>query len=202
MPSSIYTVTWVVFKHFHIQSRPPPALQILASMLLVVHGTCILNHSGELKVQQELVGPHPCPPHRGSLSTRRTRLLAYAIPCCTPEGQAGPTIMHLLATLGLMITHAATSYARKYLCSWFNQHAIWLCYSHYFRPGGSKIELVRPSRGGFFGGVPPRKICQNWCSEIASEAIFGPLFSLICSSVRLVSDSIWHVYMRRIYIVW
>ena len=29
-----------------------------------------LNHSGELKVQQLLLGPHPCPSHRGSSGKR------------------------------------------------------------------------------------------------------------------------------------
>ena len=33
---------------------------------VVGEGSVTLNHGGELKVQQELVGPHPCPSHRGS----------------------------------------------------------------------------------------------------------------------------------------
>ena len=48
---------------FAIASFP----QILTSMSSVVgEDSCTLNHGGELKVQQELVGPHPCPSHRGS----------------------------------------------------------------------------------------------------------------------------------------
>ena len=179
MPSSIYTVTWVVFKHFHIQSRPPPALQILASMLLVVHGTCILNHSGELKVQQELVGPHPCPPHRGSLSTRRTRLLAYAIPCCTPEGQAGPTIMHLLVTLGLMITHAATSYARKYLCSHNILDSINMQFDYviHITSGPAEAKLNWSGRvGGVLRGRSPKK---NLSKLMLWDRFWGHFWTLI-----------------------
>ena len=33
-----------------------------------------------------------------------------------------------------------------------------------------------------FEGMPPKDIFQIWCSKIASEAIFGPFFSLIWSS--------------------
>ena len=53
---------------FAIPSLP----QILTSMSSVVgEDSCTLNHGGELKVQQELVGPHPCPSHKGSPSGRR-----------------------------------------------------------------------------------------------------------------------------------
>ena len=39
-----------------------------SDLMLLVAGedSRTLNHSGELKVQQELVGSHPCPSHRGS----------------------------------------------------------------------------------------------------------------------------------------
>ena len=44
-------------------------LPILTSMLSVVReDSWTLNHGGEWNVQQELVGPHPCPSHRGSPS--------------------------------------------------------------------------------------------------------------------------------------
>ena len=43
------------------------SVQSLTSMLSVVgEGSVTLNHGGEFKVQQELVGPHPCPSHKGS----------------------------------------------------------------------------------------------------------------------------------------
>ena len=46
--------------------------QILTSMSSVVgEGSVTLNHGGELKVQQELVEPHPCPSHRGSLFEKK-----------------------------------------------------------------------------------------------------------------------------------
>jgi len=48
-------------------------MQILTSMWSVVgEDSVTLNHGGELKVQHELVGPHPCPSHRGSLSGKKT----------------------------------------------------------------------------------------------------------------------------------
>ena len=51
-----------------VSSSPIPLVpQILTSMSSVVGGDSVtLNHGGELKVQQELLGPHPCPSHRGS----------------------------------------------------------------------------------------------------------------------------------------
>ena len=59
-------------------------------------------------------------------------------------------------------------------------------------PGGSKIKLDWPVRncvckhaaasGGPLGACHPPKHFQILCSEIASEAIFGPFYSLIYSS--------------------
>ena len=47
----------------------PLSLQILTSMSSVVgEDSCTLNDGGELKVQQELVEPHPNLSHRGSPS--------------------------------------------------------------------------------------------------------------------------------------
>ena len=66
-------------------------------------------------------------------------------------------------------------------------------YNSPLRPGRSKIELDRSVRdcvhkhaaaSGVLWGMPPPppNNFYIWCSEIASEAIFGPFFSLICSS--------------------
>ena len=58
--------------------------QILTSMLSGVgEGSCTLNHGGELKVQQELVGPHPHPSHRGSPFGQRTGAIPPSYACLT-----------------------------------------------------------------------------------------------------------------------
>ena len=56
-------------------------LQILTSMPSVVgEGSRTLNHGGELKVQQELLRPHPCPSHRGSPFEKKGPLIpGYAV---------------------------------------------------------------------------------------------------------------------------
>ena len=76
----------------HPIPQPPLALQILTSMLLVVHRACMLNHGGELKM---LVGPHTCPPHRGHCLEREHHLYwatCICYPLLYPRG-AGPAAM-------------------------------------------------------------------------------------------------------------
>ena len=65
------------------------------------------------------------------------------------------------------------------------------------RPSGNKIKLetklnwpsrvrLRAKARSSWGGLrPSRKIFQIWCSEIASEVIFVPFFSLFCSSCQV-----------------